>query len=86
MCFHLNVHQVARVDISADGCLLEGRPKEMHWWQRLEFFDDQGTRLGELTLHLANFDAALPLGGQPPYWGINPQSPALAMLDGEAPF
>ena len=87
MCFHLNIHDVARVDISADGCSLQGKPTEMHWWQRLEFFDHHGVRLGEITLHLAHINAALPLGDQPPYWGIDPRYPAaLAVIDGEAPF
>lgn len=87
MSFYLNVHHVARVQVAANGSPLADSQQLMHWWQSLRFFDQHGEELGEITLHLADFTAALPIGDQPPYWGIDPQCPsALAVIDGESPF
>lgn len=87
MGFHLNVHDVARVDVSAHGRVLDRTPSEMHWWQQLRFYDPQGEPLGEITLHLADCAAALPIGDQPPYWGLEVNCPAaFAVIDGESPF
>jgi hypothetical protein len=87
MGFYIGVHDVARVDVSANGGVLERAPSEMHWWQQLRFYDPHGAQLGEITLHLADCTAALPIGDQPPYWGIDVNCPAaLAVIDGESPF
>jgi hypothetical protein len=87
MCFYIGVHDVARIEVAANGSPVATAQGPMHWWQSLRFFDHHGAQLGEITLHLADAAVALPLGAQPSYWGIDPRCPsALAVIDGESPF
>jgi hypothetical protein len=79
----VRIHDVHNITVSADSMITkEGRPL---YWQDLDFFDDKGGLLGTVTLFLASPEAALPVGDQPPYWGVDP-SKALMVIDGEAPF
>ena len=78
-----SVHGVHEIRVSAD-C----RPREgggMNHWQQLVFFDASGHMVGEVVLFLDSPEVALPLGDQPPYWGIDPSKP-LEVVDGQPPF
>lgn len=91
MSLQVSFHRVSRIRVSADGRPLVSRDGQMCWWQSLELFDDQGTCLGQITLHLTRPEVALPTGDQPPYWGVDPRQVgalALLTLDGEweSPF
>lgn len=83
MCLSISIHQVARIEVSAVTCPM-GRDITS-WWQILTFFDQQGAKLGELVAFLESPDAALPIGDQPPYWGMDLTKPA-GLMDGESPF
>ena len=79
----VSVHDVAAIAVSANSRLREDG--SVCYWQDLSFFDGEGLPVGTLTLFLARPEAALPVGDQPPYWGVDPRS-ALAVMDGEPPF
>jgi len=78
-----SVHNVREIRVSADAVPIEGQG--MAYWQRLSFLDAGGRKLGEVVLFLDGPDAALPLGDQPPYWGIESGRPP-ATVDGGSPF
>ena len=81
MCLSINVHQVARIDVSAATSPLEHMTT---WWQILTFFNQEGEKLGEVVAFLENADAAIPVGDHPPYWGMDLTKPA-GLMDGESP-
>jgi hypothetical protein len=83
MCLSISVHQVARIEVSAVTSPLDRDITS--WWQILTFFDQQGEKLGELVAFLESPDVALPIGDQPPYWGMDLNKPA-GLMDGESPF
>jgi len=78
----LSIYSVGRIAIKADSAVGDSGVIR---WQRLEFFDRLGSRLGEVVLFLDRAEVALPLGDQPPYWGVDGVKP-LDMVDGESPF
>ena len=79
-------HDVNRIQVSANGAALPNN-QGMCWWQELELFDPDEVLIGRIVLHLKRPEVALPVGDQPPYWGIDPRRRgALAMLEGEPPF
>ncbi|AFL72631.1 hypothetical protein [Thiocystis violascens] len=87
MSMQVSWYRVERIQVSANGALLSDGSQTMCWWQELELFDPQDALIGRIVLHLTSPKVALPVGEQPPYWGIDPrQTGALALLDGEAPF
>lgn len=76
-------HKVAEIRVEANSALLsEGEP---HYWQTFVLIGPDGRDVGRVTLFLEDQGAALPIGDQPPYWGIDPGKP-LALVDGKAPF
>jgi hypothetical protein len=80
------VHRVSKIQVSADSAPVDyDDGRRSAYWQTLVFLDDEDRELGTVTLFLANPEVALPVGDQPPYWGIDP-SKALMVIDGEAPF
>ena len=83
MCISISIHQVARIDVTAVACPME--PNITAWWQTLTFFDQEGEKLGEVVAFLESPGAALPIGDQPPYWGMDLTKPA-GLMDGESPF
>ena len=86
MSWHIGIHDVARIAVSSDGRPLYAQG-DMHWWQTVRLYNREGQEIGEITLHLTGAHVALPVGEQPPYWGIDPRQPsALALIDGESPF
>ncbi len=90
MAVYLSLHGVSRMALRADGHALVAGESAMHWWQVLALYDREGMLIGEITLHLTNPEAALPMGEQPPYWGMPTPVGALVRLtpDGEleSPF
>jgi len=79
----LSVQHIAEIRVHADSTILaSGRPA---YWQTLLLLDKEGRELGRVVLHLDAPGVALPVGDQPPYWGIDPSQP-LALVDGKAPF
>jgi hypothetical protein len=79
----VNVHGVSRIEVSADSTINEeGKPL---YWQELTFHNAEGVALGTVTLFLDEPEAALPVGDQPPYWGIDPTRPVM-VVDEESPF
>jgi hypothetical protein len=85
MTMQVSLFAVSRIKVTANGCALAPPRLGMHWWQELELFDDRETVIGRIVLHLVRAEVALPVGDQPPYWGIDPQRIPAAM-DGESPF
>lgn len=85
MPLSINVHDVAKIQVSADGRPFEHQG-HMHWWQSLLLFDRHDTLIGEITLHLHHPEVALPVGDQPPYWGLDPQRQPLVIEADEVPF
>lgn len=83
MCLSISVHHVARIEVSAVTCPLERNITS--WWQILTFFNQEGEKLGEVVAFLEGPRAALPIGDQPPYWGMDLTKPA-GLMDGESPF
>lgn len=79
----ISIHGVDRIKVSAASCPSEAGL--MCWWQTLKFFDRQGGELGELVAFLERPEAAIPVGDQPPYWGLDLRQP-LGLVDGESPF
>ena len=91
MSMQASWHQVDRIVVTANGAPLSEGSHSMCWWQALELFDRDDALIGRIVLHLTSPEVALPIGEQPPYWGIDPrQVGALAVLnlDGEreSPF
>ncbi len=79
----VNVHDVQRIAVSANSKIRDnGEPL---YWQKLIFLDGEGRELGQVTVFLKDPAAALPVGDQPPYWGLDPSKPLMA-VDGKAPF
>jgi hypothetical protein len=79
----INVHSVSKILVVAESTISnDGKPL---YWQDLVFLRSDGLELGRVTAYLESPEAALPVGDQPPYWGID-QSKALVVIDGEAPF
>jgi hypothetical protein len=83
MCLSISVHHVARIEVSAVTCHT-GRDITS-WWQILTILNQQGEKLGEVVAFLESPGAALPIGDQPPYWGMDLTKPA-GLMDGESPF
>jgi hypothetical protein len=78
----VTILNVAEIRAEANsGILPNGRP---HYWQALVLLDAQGNDLGRITLHLDSPEVALPVGDQPPYWGIDLTKPLAAQLEGPA--
>ena len=87
MSLQVSVYQVARIVVSANGAPLSDGSQTMCWWQELQLFDGGDALIGRVVLHLTRPEVALPVGDQPPYWGVDPRRVgALALLDGESPF
>ncbi|MCP3867752.1 MAG: hypothetical protein GY703_06590 [Gammaproteobacteria bacterium] len=79
----VSVHDVQRIDVSANSVIRDnGEPL---YWQSLTFLDGKGQELGKVTVFLESPEAALPVGDQPPYWGLDLSEPPMA-VDGKAPF
>lgn len=79
----VTILDVSEIRVEANsGILPNGRP---HYWQALVLLDAQGRNLGRVTLHLDSPGVALPVGSQPPYWGIDLDKP-LALVEGKPPF
>ncbi len=85
MTIHVSLFAVSRIKVTANGCALAQPDTGMHWWQELELFDDRDAVIGRIVLHLARAEVALPVGDQPPYWGVDPQRIGVG-TDEEAPF
>lgn len=84
MFTYVTFHQVSRMVVEANG-RPAGDTGKMMWWQTIRLFGSKQEQLGEITLHLADPGAALPIGDQPPYFGTDPRVVALEV--GEvAPF
>lgn len=79
----VSIHSVAAIQASANSSVTE--EGKTIYWQTLTFTNAEDKQLGEVTLFFENPEAALPIGDQPPYWGIDP-SKVLAMVDGQPPF
>lgn len=80
---NVSFYEVAEIRVEANSSILPaGRP---HYWQSLVLLDAQGRDLGRVTLHLDSPGVALPIGSQPPYWGIDLEKP-LALVEGKPPF
>ncbi|MES9902791.1 MAG: hypothetical protein ABW168_08920 [Sedimenticola sp.] len=78
-----SVHGVAEIRVEADSSILTGgRPV---YWQTMLFLNEEGEVLGRAVLHLVAPAVALPIGHQPPYWGVDPSKP-LSLVDGNPPF
>jgi hypothetical protein len=74
MSLQVSVYQVARIEVSANGAPLSDGSQTMCWWQELQLFDGSDALIGRVVLHLKSPDVALPVGDQPPYWGVDPIS------------
>ncbi len=78
-----SIHRVAEIRVEADSSILpNGQPV---YWQVLLFLNKEGEVLGRAVLYLDAPAVALPVGGQPPYWGIDPTKP-LSLVGGKSPF
>ncbi|NCA72759.1 MAG: hypothetical protein EOM91_22430 [Sphingobacteriia bacterium] len=77
------VHDVDHIEVTAATAPRDGG--FVCWWQTLTFFDRDGVQLGEVVAFLKRPEAALPIGDQPPYWGMDLSKPA-GLMDGESPF
>ena len=87
MSMQVNWYQVERIAVSANGAPLSDGSQTMCWWQELQLYDCDDALIGRIVLHLTGPEVALPVGDQPPYWGVDPrQRGALALLEGESPF
>jgi hypothetical protein len=87
MSMQVSLYQVERIEVSANGAPMSDGSQRMCWWQELALYDRDDALIGRVVLHLTSPEVALPVGDQPPYWGVNPrQVGALALLDGESPF
>ena len=76
---YVDIHEVAEIRIEANsGILPEG---QAHYWQSLVLLDSEGGFLGQVTLHLKQPEAALPVGDQPPYWGVDLTKPLAPQLE-----
>ena len=79
----VSVHDVQQIQVSADSTIQSsGKPL---YWQRLVFIGRDGQELGQVTVFLESPEAAMPVGEQPPYWGLDPSKPLMA-VDGSPPF
>lgn len=79
----VSIHEVAEIRVEANSAILPGG--EPHYWQVLVMLSKDGRDMGRVTLHLDEPAVALPVGDQPPYWGIDLAKPP-ALVDGKAPF
>lgn len=79
----ITIHQVAEIRVEANSSVLPDC--EPVYWQTFVLIGTDGRDVGRITLFLEDQGAALPVGDQPPYWGIDPSKP-LALIDGKAPF
>jgi hypothetical protein len=80
------VHRVSKIQVSVDSAPVDFEDgRRIAYWQTLVLLDDEGRELGKVTAFLTSPEVALPVGDEPPYWGID-QSKALVVIDGEAPF
>jgi hypothetical protein len=61
MSVSLDVHHVARVEVSAYSRKVSGADWRAHW-QKLELFDSENNPIGEVTLFLDQPIAALAIG------------------------
>jgi len=87
MSVSLNVHGVARIEISAYSAPLAspaGVPR-MHC-QTLSLWNAGNDRIGQIVLFLDNPDNALPLGDRSHLDGIAPAPAELAVLAALSPF
>jgi hypothetical protein len=83
MYTQFSAHSVNRIAVNANSAL--GESGSVYWWQELDLFDEADRKIGRVVLFLTRPDVALPVGDQPPYWGMDLSKP-LAMENGEAPF
>ena len=67
------------------GSITERIPGSEQTFNTSVLIGPDGRDVGRVTLFLEDQGAALPIGDQPPYWGIDPGKP-LALVDGKAPF
>ena len=87
MSMQVSLYRVERIEVSANGAPLSDGSQTMCWWQELQLYDCDDALIGRVVLHLTSPEVALPVGDQPPYWGVDPRRlGALTLLDGEAPF
>ena len=87
MSMQVSLYRVERIEVRANGAPMSDGSQTMCWWQELQLFDGDDALIGRIVLHLSRPEVALPIGEQPPYWGIDPrQVGALARLEGESPF
>jgi hypothetical protein len=87
MSVSLNVHGVARVELSAYSAPLDTLPgtPRMHC-QTLSLLDAGNDRIGQIVLFLDNPDTALPLGDRSQLDGIAPVADGLSVLAALSPF
>ena len=78
-----SIHNVSRVQVEVDTAPVQGAGAA--YWQTLYLFDAAGAEIGRVVLFLDAPEAALQVGGEPPYWGVD-TGRAPAQLDGEPPF
>lgn len=84
MSAEFSVHNVDRITVCAS--TVPSDDGKTYWWQTMRFFDCDNNEIGKVVVFLDRPDAALPVGDQPPYWGMDLNKPALLSADGEAPF
>lgn len=82
----ISLFDVARIEIRASGACSPVDQNQVYWWQTLKMLNSRGETIGEVTLHLADATVALPLGEQPPYFGIDPRRLPVVMEGEVAPF
>jgi hypothetical protein len=81
----LSIHNVSKIRVEAHSSLCAELCRTVYW-QVLTLLDSEDRELGKVVLHLTGPGAALPLGDQPPYWGLDLTKPAALFEDGESPF
>lgn len=79
---NVSIHEVAEIRAEANSAILPSG--QVHYWQSLVFLDAQGETLGRVVLHLDQPGVALPVGGQPPYWGMDLTKPLVTQSEGPA--
>jgi hypothetical protein len=80
------VHNVSKIQVEVNSAPVDYADwRRSAYWQTLVLLDDDGRQLGKVVLFLTSPDVALPVGDEPPYWGVDPCR-AMVPVNGEAPF
>lgn len=83
---HVSLFSVQKIRVVGHGGPSEFLNGAMRWWQTIDVYDAENNLIGSITLHLNSADAALPIGEQPPYWGIDPKNLPAMLPEDESPL